>query len=212
MKLCLSALSLIVAVPAVVQAQEAVPVAVATPSPALPRVVLETSAGRIVIALETVKAPLTAANFLKYVQQKKLDGTEFYRTVKVADQFGFVQFGANGDTKRLLPPIAHEPTTQTGLHHVSGEISLARLAPGTGRIEFTISVGDQTRSLDAGQGQPADNLGYAAFGHVVEGMDVIVRIMDAPVSPTATQRGAFKGEVPVAPVTVLKASRLPPAE
>ncbi|WP_010160756.1 peptidylprolyl isomerase [Sphingomonas sp. PAMC 26617] len=176
----------------------------------LPRVLVETSAGRIVIELETVKAPASAANFLRYVDQKKLDGTEFYRAVKAADHFGFVQFGANGEFKRLLPPIAHEPTTQTGLHHTDGEISLARLAPGTGRSEFTISVGDQTPSLDAGKGQPADNLGYAAFGHVVEGMPIIVGIMDAPVSPTATQHGAFKGEVPVAPVKVLTVRRLKP--
>ncbi|MEG3175479.1 peptidylprolyl isomerase [Sphingomonas sp. RB3P16] len=210
MKVCLSTLALLLAAPSFAQGPAAVPVPVATPSPALPRVVLETSAGRVVIELETVKAPLSAGNFLKYVDQKKLDGTEFYRTVKAADHFGFVQFGAKGEPKRLLPPIAHEPTTQTGLHHTDGTISLARLDPGTGRSEFTISVGDQTHSLDAGQGQPADNLGYAAFGHVVEGMAVIVGIMDAPISPTATQRGVFKGEVPVAPVTLVTARRAKP--
>jgi peptidyl-prolyl cis-trans isomerase A (cyclophilin A) len=177
---------------------------------ALPRVVLETSAGRVVIELETAKAPITTLNFLKYVDQKRLDGTSFYRTVKVADRFGFVQFGANGETKRLLPPIAHEPTTKTGLHHTDGVISLARREPGTGQSEFTISVGDQSNGLDAGHGQPADNLGYAAFGRVVEGMDVIVGIMDAPVSPTATQRGSFKGEVPMTPVKVLTARRAKP--
>ncbi len=210
MKVCLSALLLVLAFPAVAQGPVAPTLPVATPAPSLPRVVLETGAGRIVIELETGKAPITAANFLKYVDQKKLDGTEFYRAVKAADHFGFVQFGANGARQRLLPPIAHEATTQTGLHHTDGEISLARLAPGTGRSEFTISVGDQTRSLDAGQGQPADNLGYAAFGHVVEGMDVVVGIMDAPASPTATQRGAFRGEVPVAPVKILTARRAAP--
>nr|WP_232283378.1 peptidylprolyl isomerase [Sphingomonas sp. PAMC 26617] len=210
MRICLSAISLALAVPALAQGP-ATPLASATTPPVnLPRVLVETSAGRIVIELETVKAPASAANFLRYVDQKKLDGTEFYRAVKAADHFGFVQFGANGEFKRLLPPIAHEPTTQTGLHHTDGEISLARLAPGTGRSEFTISVGDQTPSLDAGKGQPADNLGYAAFGHVVEGMPIIVGIMDAPVSPTATQHGAFKGEVPVAPVKVLTVRRLKP--
>ncbi|WP_416194492.1 peptidylprolyl isomerase [Sphingomonas sp. 10B4] len=210
MKVCLAALLVAVGTPTLAQGPAAAPVPVAAPSPMLPRVALETSAGRIVIELESVKAPITAGNFLKYVEQKKLDGTEFYRAVRAADHFGFVQFGANSDPKRLLPPIAHEPTTQTGLHHTDGEISLARRAPGTGGGEFTISVGDQTHSLDAGRGQPADNLGYAAFGHVVEGMDVIVGIMDAPVSPTATQRGAFKGEVPIAPVKVLTARRAKP--
>jgi peptidyl-prolyl cis-trans isomerase A (cyclophilin A) len=130
MKVCLSALFLALAVPALAQEPVAAPAPVATPSPALPRVVLDTSAGRIVIEVETAKAPISANNFLKYVDQKKLDGVEFYRAVKAADHFGFVQFGANGEPKRLLPPIAHEPTTQTGLHHTDGEVSLARLAPG----------------------------------------------------------------------------------
>ncbi len=182
----------------------------APPAPApLPRVAIETTAGRIVVELETAKAPITAANFLRYVEQKRLDGIVFYRTVKVADRYGFVQFGVDGDPKRLLPPIKHEPTTQTGLHHVEGTLSVARRAPGTAQGDFTISVGDQTRSLDADPSAPGDNLGFAAFGHVVEGMDLVVKIMDAPVSPTATLRGAFKGEVPAAPVKVLTARRLP---
>jgi peptidyl-prolyl cis-trans isomerase A (cyclophilin A) len=177
-------------------------------APALPRVALETSAGRIVIELETVKAPVTAANFLRYVDQKKLDGIVFYRDVKVADHFGFVQFGTDGDAKRTLPPIKHEPTSETGLHHTDGTISVARLGLGTARGDFTISVGDQTASLDAGHGQPEDGQGYAAFGHVVEGMDTVIKILDAPVSPTATRRGAFQGQVPVTPVTVISARRV----
>lgn len=177
-------------------------------APALPRVALETSAGRIVIELETVKAPVTAANFLRYVDQKKLDGIVFYRDVKVADHFGFVQFGTDGDAKRTLPPIKHEPTSETGLHHTDGTISVARLGLGTARGDFTISVGDQTPSLDAGHGQPEDGQGYAAFGHIVEGMDTVVKILDAPVSPTATRRGAFQGQVPVTPVTVISARRV----
>jgi len=176
-------------------------------APALPRVALNTTAGRIVIEADTVQAPISAANFLKYVDQKRLDGTTFYRDVKVQTNFGFVQFGPNGDPKRSLPPIKHEPTTKTGLKHLSGTISTARLAPGTARGEFTISVGDQP-GLDADPSKPGDNLGYAAFGHVVEGMDVVTNIMDAPVSPTATLRGAFKGQVPVQPVRIVSARRV----
>lgn len=187
---------------------QTVPVPVAAPAPALPRVALETSAGRIVIELETVKAPITAANFLRYVDQKKLDGVVFYRDVKVADHFGFVQFGTDGDARRTLPPIQHEPTTLTGLHHTDGTISVARLALGSARGDFTISVGDQQPSLDAGHDLPGDGQGYAAFGHVVEGMDVVVKILDAPVSPTATRRGAFQGQVPDVPVTVVSARRV----
>ena len=182
-------------------------------TPANPRVVLETSAGRVVVEVEAAKAPITSANFLRYVDQKRLDGADFYRTVKVADHFGFVQFGADGDPKRILPPIKHEPTTQTGLHHVDGTLSMPRLAPGTAQGEFTISVGDQSPSFDADPTKPDDpthvNQGYAAFGHVVEGMDVVVKIMDAPVSPTKDLRGAFKGEVPEAPVKIISARRVP---
>jgi peptidyl-prolyl cis-trans isomerase A (cyclophilin A) len=191
------------------------PVAAATPvvpAPAPPpRVVVVTSAGRIVIELETLKAPVTAGNFLRYVDQRRLDGVSFYRDVKVAEHFGFVQFGVMGDPKRALPPIKHEPTTLTGLKHFDGTISLARLAPGTGRGDFTISVGDQF-GLDADPTQPGDNLGYATFGRVVEGMDVILAIFNAPVSPTATLLGTFKGEVPVAPVKVISARRITPTK
>lgn len=187
----------------VATAQQAAPVAAP-----LPRVALETTAGRIVIEADTTHAPITAGNFLKYVDGKRLDGVVFYRAVKVADRFGFVQFGTNGDPKRALPPIKHEPTTQTGLHHTDGVISVARFAPGTATGDFTISVGDQGPALDADPGKPGDNAGYAAFGRVVEGMDRIVTILDAPISPTATVRGSFKGEVPVTTVKVLTARRV----
>ncbi|MDQ2878476.1 MAG: peptidylprolyl isomerase [Pseudomonadota bacterium] len=177
-------------------------------APTLPRVAIDTTAGRFVVELETAKAPITANNFLHYVDQKRLDGVRFYRTVKVADHFGFVQFGTSGDPKRTLPPIKHEPTTLTGLKHLDGTLSIARFLPGSATGDFTISVGDQT-SFDADPAKPGDNLGYAAFGHVAEGMDVVLKIFDAPVSPTATERGSFKGEVPIAPVTVVSARRLP---
>jgi peptidyl-prolyl cis-trans isomerase A (cyclophilin A) len=178
----------------------------------LPRVKIDTTVGSFTVEVETAKAPVTAANFLRYVDQKKLDGITFYRTCKVADKFGFVQFGTNGDPKRTLPPIKHEPTTITGLKHLNGTLSTARLAPGSARGDFTISVGDQP-SFDADPTRPDDatksNLGYAAFGRVVDGMDVVLKIFDAPVDPNATVRGSFKGEVPAAPVRVLSARRLP---
>ena len=187
------------------------PAAAPTPAPALPRVKIDTTAGSFTVEIEVKKAPITAANFLHYVDQKKLDGITFYRTVKVADKFGFVQFGTNGDPKRTLPPIKHEPTTITGLKHLNGTLSTARLAPGSARGDFTISVGDQP-SFDADPTRPDDathtNLGYAAFGRVVDGMDVVLKIFDAPINPNATVRGSFKGEVPAAPVKVLSARRV----
>jgi peptidyl-prolyl cis-trans isomerase A (cyclophilin A) len=178
-----------------------------TPRPATQKVAIETSLGRIVLELETARAPITARNFLRYVDQKRLDGVGFYRSVKVADKFGFVQFGVEGHPKRILPPIAHEPTTRTGVKHVDGAISTARLAPGTARGEFTISVGDQT-SLDANPSAPGDNLGYAAFGKVVEGMDVIWKILDAPTSPTRGE-GVMKGQMLEPRIRVLSVRRVP---
>ncbi|MDP1025951.1 peptidylprolyl isomerase [Sphingomonas sp. KR1UV-12] len=191
-------------------AQVSAPATTAVAPTDLPRVEIVTDKGRFVVEADTKRAPVSAGNFLRYVDQKRLDGTDFYRVVKVADHFGFVQFGSNGDPKRSLPPIRHEPTSTTGLKHLDGTISTARLAPGTARGEFTVSVGDQP-SFDADPARPGDNQGYAAFGRIVEGMDVILSIFNAPVSPDATVRGAFKGEVPVAPVRIVSARRISPA-
>jgi peptidyl-prolyl cis-trans isomerase A (cyclophilin A) len=184
------------------------PVPTPTPTPAAPatvRVALTTSLGRIVLELEKERAPITTANFLRYVDQRRLDGVTFYRTVRVQPKFGFVQFGVQNAPKRVLPPIKHEPTTQTGVRHVDGAISLARLAPGTGAGDFTISVGDQRPSLDADPSKPGDNLGYAAFGRVVEGMEVVHRIQDAPVAAG----GHFAGEQIAQPIVITTARRVP---
>lgn len=169
------------------------------------RVALDTSEGRIVLELERARAPVTAANFLRYVDEKRLDGVNFYRSVRVAPDFGFVQFGVQNAPKRVLPPIKHEPTTLTGLKHLDGVVSIARNAPGTAQGDFTIMVGDQP-SLDADPTRDGDNQGYAAFGRVVEGMDVVRRILEAPKSPDAAP---FKGEMLAQPVRVLTARRVP---
>lgn len=182
------------------------------PAPApkpLPRVVLTTSEGAIVIEVDNVRAPITGNNFLRYVDQKRLDGATFYRTVKIQDHFGFVQFGVNGALGKVLPPIKHEPTSQTGIKHTDFTLSTPRLAPGTARGDFTIVLGDQA-SFDADPTRPGDNQGYAAFAHVVEGQEVVLKIFNAPVSATATVRGAFKGEVPAAPVKIITARRAAP--
>jgi peptidyl-prolyl cis-trans isomerase A (cyclophilin A) len=173
-------------------------------APGLVRVALVTSEGRIVLDLERQRAPITTANFLRYVDGHRLDGTVFYRTVRPAPNFGFVQFGVANEAKRVLPPIALEPSSVTGVTHTDGAISLARLAPDSGRGDFTINVADQP-SLDADPARPGDNLGYAAFGHVVEGMDVVKRILDSPVDAA---RGPFKGETLAAPVRIVSAARV----
>lgn len=176
------------------------------PRPATVRVSLETSEGAIVLELEAERAPITTANFLRYVEGKRLDGIAIYRATKVAENFGLIQGGVRGDPKRVLPSIAHEPTSVTGLSHVDGTISMARAAPGSANGDFFITIGDMP-SLDADPSQPGDNLGFAAFGHVAEGMDVVRRILDSPTSPTAGE-GAMKGQILAVPVRILAARRV----
>ncbi len=177
------------------------------PKPATVRVDLETSEGKIVLELEKERAPVTTANFLRYVDLKRLDGASFYRATKVAPGFGLIQGGTHGDPKRSLPPIAHEPTSKTGLTHLDGTISMARNAPGTASGDFFITIGTMP-SMDADPSQPGDNLGFAAFGHVVEGMDIVRHILDEPTSPTAGE-GVMKGQILVAPVKISSAHREP---
>jgi peptidyl-prolyl cis-trans isomerase A (cyclophilin A) len=185
----------------------------AQPAPAAPiaepgivRVTLQTSEGPIVLALEAGRAPLTTANFLRYVDGKRLDGTSFYRATKVGAGYGLIQGGVRNDPKRLLPPIAHEPTSRTGLSHVDGAISMARLAPGSATADFFITVGALT-TMDANPALPGDNAGFAVFGRVVEGMDTVRRILDAPTSPTDGE-GVMKGQMLAAPVVITAARRV----
>ena len=191
------------------QAPPPVPAPVASPAPAVPAetvtVVLTTSEGPITLALEKTRAPKTTANFLRYVDQKRYDGITFYRAMKLGNGIGLIQGGANGNPKRVLKPIAHEPTSVTGLKHEDATISLARLAPGTGAGDFFITVG-AIPYLDADPTRAGDNTGYAAFGRVVEGMDLVRRILEAPTSPTAGV-GALKGQMLAAPVRILTARR-----
>jgi len=169
-------------------------------------IVMTTSEGPITFALEKDRAPLTTANFLRYVDQKRLDGVTFYRAMKLGAEAGLIQGGPQGDPKRILKPVPHEPTTTTGLSHVDGTISLARFAPGTATADFFITVGP-VLSLDANPAGTGDKAGFAAFGHVVEGMDVVKRILTAPTSPTAGV-GVMKGQMIVAPVKILTVRRV----
>lgn len=170
------------------------------------RVRLVTADGAIVVELERA-APLTTANFLRYVDQKRFDGTSFYRATKVegAAGLGLIQGGVRGDPKRVLPPVAHEPTTRTGLAHVDGTISMARTTPGSARGDFFITLGAMS-SLDASPQAVGDNQGFAAFGHVVEGLDVVRRILDEPTSPTAGE-GVMRGQMLAKPIRILTARR-----
>jgi peptidyl-prolyl cis-trans isomerase A (cyclophilin A) len=187
------------------------PTPVVTPAPvprtyATVRVVLTTSLGPITVALEKERAPITAGNFLRYVDQKRFDGINFFRRSQAPGEptKGFVQAGTT-DPKRVLPPIAHEPTTKTGLTHSDGALSAPRFAPGTARGDFTIIVGGAPW-MDADPKAPGDNLGFAVFGRVVEGMDVVAKILAAPTSTTKGD-GVFKGEILEPPVRILSARR-----
>ena len=173
-----------------------------------PRVTLVTGKGTIVLELAADKAPITAVNFLRYVNHRRLDGTEFYRAMKSSPDplAGLIQGGTENDPKRLYPPIAHESTTLTGLHHVDGTISLARDAPGSATCDFFICVGPQPY-LDADPTAPGDNLGFAAFGQVISGMDVVRAILLSPTSPTKGE-GPMKGQMLDPTVPILEARRV----
>jgi peptidyl-prolyl cis-trans isomerase A (cyclophilin A) len=168
---------------------------------------IETTEGPILVALEQGRAPITTANFLRYVDEKRFDGISFYRAVNVAPGFGLIQGGIRSDARKLLPPIKHEPTTVTGLSHIDGAISMARNAPGTADASFFITVG-AIPSMDADPKQPGDNLGFAVFGHVTEGMDIVRHILQEPTSPTEGE-GVMKGQILVQPVRIISVRRLP---
>jgi len=165
------------------------PAAAKSPAPATARVRVQTELGSIVIEVDLRHAPITAANFLAYVDQKRFDGETFYRAARNrnAPQYGLVQGGIDHKIGRALAPIAHEPTSKTGLRHVDGTVSMARNEPGTAMGDFFIIVGQGGSYLDAGpNGRPP---GYAAFGHVVSGMEIVRKILALP-----TFRGGYSYE------------------
>lgn len=188
-------------------ASAASPVLAQTPAAPV-RVKLETGDGPIILELYPDKAPITAGNFLRYVDGKRFDGATFYRASKVpnAPEFGLIQGGVQNDPARVLKPIAHEPTTKTGLSHTDGAISMGRTDPGTATSDFFIVLGDMTY-MDADPKQPGDNLGFAAFGKVVEGMDTARKILAEPTSQTAGV-GVMKGEMLAKPVKIISARRV----
>ena len=183
--------------------------AAAQPAKPNPMVKLETTQGEIVLELYLDKAPITAGNYLKYVDRGLFNGSSFYRASRpegyTATDYGVVQGGLQNDPKKILPPIAHESTLKTGVLHTDGAISMGRRAPGTATSDWFICLGDQTY-LDADPKDPK-NLGFAAFGRVISGLEVVQKIIGLPVDPDRGV-GAMKGEMLKAPVKILRASRL----
>nr|WP_100207528.1 peptidylprolyl isomerase [Sphingomonas elodea] len=184
----------------------AVSAAPAPPQRAAPgtiRVRLVTSMGAITVALDARRAPKTVANFLAYVDDGRLEGTTFYRTArrKAEPTKGFIQGGVGTDARRMLDPLPLEPTSRTGLKHLSGTISMAHGPnPNSASGNFSIMVGDNP-GLDARGANP----GFAAFGQVVGGMDVVQRIL---ALPSGGGRDAMKGQMILKPVTIVRAERL----
>ncbi|HVF36322.1 MAG TPA: peptidylprolyl isomerase [Sphingomicrobium sp.] len=195
-RIILAALLAALASPSLGQA----PITTATAAPApkddLVRVALDTSAGRIVLALDRGRAPVTTANFLAYVESGKLNGESFYRAMPYGSG-GLIQGGITSDARKLLPPIGHEAPAITGLRHVAGAISMASLGPGTARSDFFILTSDV----------PPFDGSFAVFGRVIEGMDVVKKILAAPVSPTKGE-GSMKGQMLEPAVKIVKAARL----
>lgn len=166
------------------------------------RVLIETNEGNIVVEVDREKAPITSANFLDYVDRRLYDGASFYRAMPGGPGRGLVQAGI--EHSRRLPPIAHEPTSRSGLSHVDGAVSIARDAPGTATADITIMIGNMNY-LDAGGVDPD---GYAVFGRVVEGMDTVRRIHIAPTSSTEGE-GSMRGQMLAPRIRIISARRLP---
>ena len=174
-------------------------------------VLIETTMGDITVSIETERAPVTAANFLRYVDEDRFDGTHFYRAMHLdwgEPPNGLLQGGTQMDPDRVLDPIAHEPTSQTGLSHTNGALSMARYDPGTATGDFSIMIKDQT-GLDADptSSDPNLQLGFAVFGYVVDGMDVVQAIHALPPDPEKGE-GWMKGQLLAEPVEIVDMRRV----
>ena len=145
---------------------------------------ISTEMGNITIEIYDKKAPLTATNFLRYVDEGLFKDSKFYRVVTETNQpFNDVKIeviqGGLFTEEKMHEPIAHETTEETGLLHKDGVISMARNEPGTATSEFFICVGDQPE-LDFGGKRNSDGQGFAAFGKVIAGMEVVREIQQQP--------------------------------
>jgi len=170
----------------------------------LPLVKMSTELGEMIIEIDSINAPITANNFLRYVDEKRFGTASFYRVVRMDNQpnnsikIEVIQGGLGFDeSTRSLPAIAHETTDKTGILHKDGAISMARVEPGSASSEFFICVGDQLE-LDFGGQRNPDGQGFAAFGKVIEGMDVVRKIQSQP----------DEDQMLIEPVRILQVNRL----
>lgn len=177
---------------------------------------METSAGTIELEVYPQHAPITAANFLAHVDGSHYDGGAFYRSVRPDNdnnpltiqviQGGMQIIGAEDtNPEPPFPPIAHESTQVTGLRHQDGALSMARFTPGTAQSEFFISIGDNP-VLDHGGQRFDDGLGFAVFGQVTGGMDVVTRIHASEAS-APTDIPYIRGQILTTPVHIVSVRR-----
>lgn len=172
-----------------------------------PYVALATDLGTITVRLEDKRAPVTAANFLRYVDTKRMDGFKFYRATRTwGPDNRLIQAGNRGNAATNFLPIKHEPTTATGLTNCDGALSMARLNPGDATTDFFLLLSD-IKGFDA-DAVGGDGAGFAVFGEIVGGREVAEKIFDAPLSPTAGD-GAMKGQILEPMVTIRTARRVP---
>ncbi len=159
---------------------------------ALPHVVIQTDLGDIEVEIDTIRAPLTSANFLRYVDLGFYRFGRFYRTVRADNQpdnkvkISVVQAGLDSFRVKDFPPVKLERTSVTKLAHKDGTISMARDGPDTATSDFFICLGDQP-SLDFGGKRNADGQGFAAFGRVLLGMNVVRQIQAGPARRQALE-------------------------
>jgi peptidyl-prolyl cis-trans isomerase A (cyclophilin A) len=175
------------------------------------RVLMSTSQGDIEIDIYPDKAPITAGNFLQLVDKELLDGGSFYRVVTYDNDKGnpkieVIQGGRGDALEGEIDPIDHETTEQTGIRHTDGVISMARGGVGTATSEFFIVIGDQ-HGLDYGEVRNPDEQGFAAFGKVVNGLDVVRRIQGLPADgPTDSEY--TRGQMLTEPVLISSVRRM----
>ena len=175
-------------------------------------VVFETELGNITVEVDVVHAPSTATNFLKYVDGKFYDGGMINRAVRPDNtirhdvEVQVIQFQSDpAREKELFPPIPMERTSVTGLRHLNGVLSMARLGPDTAQDSFSIVIGNQPE-MDFGGKRNPDGQGFAVFGRVVAGLDVVKKIHRAHTGAS----GPYKTETLEPPIKILKAYRKSP--
>jgi len=175
---------------------------------------MNTSAGDIRLELFPQAAPVTVENFLRYVDGGYYSNAKFYRVVRMDNQqqntikIEVIQGGLERDAADLpFEPIAHESTEITGIKHLDGVISMARGDPGTAASEFFICINDQPE-LDFGGQRNPDQQGFAAFGRVVDGMDVIRTIQEMPTDPPSGELEYTSGQMLLEPVVIYEVSRI----